>query len=125
MSKALMAALLLTGLPVVSYAEDTGVVGAAGTIARAPLDAAAGIVGGLTGAEGPRFHHYVVEQNVPSYTWTNHPHVVVGDVLPAEGVILRPVPPDYHVTGGYQYTIVDNTPVLVDPGSRRIVEVVP
>jgi hypothetical protein len=62
MSKALMAALLLTGLPVVSYAEDTGVVGAAGTIARAPLDAAAGIVGGLTGAEGPRFHHYVVEQ---------------------------------------------------------------
>jgi Protein of unknown function (DUF1236) len=125
MSKALMVALLLTGLPAASYAEDNGVVGTAGAIARAPLDAAAGIVGGLTGAEGPRFHHYVVEQNVPSYTWANHSHVVVGDVLPAEGVILRPVPPDYHVTGGYQYTIVDNTPVLVDPGSRRIVEVVP
>ena len=50
---------------------------------------------------------------------------MVGDVLPADGVILRLVPPDYHVTGGYQYTIVDNTPVLVDPGSRRIVEGVP
>lgn len=125
MSKALIVALLFTGLPAAAYAEDNGVVGAAGAIARAPLDAAAGIVGGLTGAEGPRFHHYVVEQNVPSYTWTDHPRVVVGDVLPSQGVVLRPVPPEYHVTGGYQYTIVDNTPVLVDPGSRRIVEVVP
>jgi hypothetical protein len=125
MPKAMIVALLFVGLPAAAYAEDNGVVGAAGAIARAPLDAAAGIVGGLTGAEGPRFHRYVVEQNVPSYTWADHPHVVVGDVLPADGVTLRPLPPDYQVTGGYQYTIVDNTPVLVDPGSRRIVEIVP
>jgi Protein of unknown function (DUF1236) len=131
MSKALIFTLLLAGLPVAAYAQDnpvrdTGaaVGGAVGAIVRAPGEAAAGIVGGLTGTEAPRFHHYVVEENVPSYTWAEHPGVVVGDVLPAEGVILHPVPREYGVTG-YQYTIVDSTPVLVDPATRRIVEVVP
>ena len=124
MSKALMFALLFAGLPAVAYAEDNGVVGAAGAVAKAPLDAASGIIGGLTGAEAPRFHHYVVEEHVPSYTWAEHPRVVVGDVLPAEGVTLRPVPREYGVTN-YQYTVVDDTPVLVDPATRRIVEVVP
>jgi hypothetical protein len=90
----------------------------------APGEAAAGIVGGLTGTEAPRFRHYVVEEKVPSYTWAEHPRVVVGDVLPAEGVILHPVPNEYGVTG-YQYTVVDDTPVLVDPATRRIIEVVP
>ena len=92
MSKALIVGLLFAGLPMAAYADENGVVGGVGAIVRAPLDAAAGVVGGLTGAEGPRFHHYVVEENVPSYTWAEHPHVVVGDILPAEGVTLRPVP---------------------------------
>jgi hypothetical protein len=39
-------------------------------------------------------------------------------------VILHPVPREYGVTD-YQYTVVDDTPVLVDPATRRIVEVVP
>jgi len=122
MSKALIFALLFAGLPAAAHADEGG--GAIGAIVRAPGEAAAGIVGGLTGTEAPRFHHYVVEENVPSYTWAEHPRVVVGDVLPAEGVILHPVPREYGVTG-YQYTVVDDTPVLVDPATRRIVEVVP
>jgi hypothetical protein len=124
MSKALISAILFAALPAGAYADENGVGGAVGAIVRAPLDAAAGIVGGLTGAEAPRFHHYVIEEDLPSYTWVEHPHVVVGDVLPAEGVTLRPVPPQFGVTR-YQYTVVDNTPVLVDPTTRRIVEVVP
>jgi hypothetical protein len=123
MSKALIFALLFAGLPAAAYADEGG-GGAIGAIVRAPGEAAAGIVGGLTGTEAPRFHHYVVEENLPSYTWTEHPRVVVGDILPVEGVILHPVPREYGVTG-YQYTIVDDTPVLVDPSTRRIVEVVP
>jgi hypothetical protein len=122
MSKALIFALLFAGLPAAAYADEGG--GAIGAIVRAPGEAAAGIVGGLTGTEAPRFHHHVVEENVPSYTWAEHPRVIVGDVLPAEGVILHPVPREYGVTG-YQYTVVDDTPVLVDPATRRIVEVVP
>jgi hypothetical protein len=122
MTKALIFALLFAGLPAAAYADDSG--GVIGAILRAPGEAAAGIVGGLTGTEAPRFHHYVVEENVPSYTWAEHPRVVVGDVLPADGVILRPVPDEYGVTS-YQHTVVDDTPVLVDPSTRRIVEVVP
>ena len=109
-------------MPAAAYADEGGDV--IGAIVRAPGDAAARIVGGPTGTEAPRFHHYIVEENVPSYTWAEHPRVVVGDVLPAEGVILRPVPREYGVTN-YQYTVVDDTPVLVDPATRRIVEVVP
>ena len=106
-------------------AATAGAVGGAvGAVVGAPLGAAAGIVGGLTGAMAPRFHHYVVEEHVPSYEWREHPHVVVGDVLPAEGVGLYPVPREYGVTR-YEYTVVDDTPVLVDPTTRRVVEVVP
>jgi hypothetical protein len=39
-------------------------------------------------------------------------------------VTLYPVPREYGVTR-YEYTVVDNTPVLVNPGTRRVVEVVP
>jgi Protein of unknown function (DUF1236) len=133
MSKALIFAALLAGLPAAAYAQDTrdnpvnagAAAGAAvGAAVTAPLAAAAGIVGGLTGAEAPRFHHYVVEEHVPSYVWPGHPRVVVGDVLPPSGVTLYPVPPEYGVTH-YEYTIVDNEPVLVDPSTRRIVEIVP
>lgn len=121
MSKALILALVCAGLPAAAYADEGG--GVIGAIVRAPGEAAAGIVGGLTGTEAPRFHHYIVEENVPSYTWVEHPRVVVGDVLP-EGVTYYPVPREFGVTR-YQYTVVDNTPVLVDPATRRIVEVVP
>jgi Protein of unknown function (DUF1236) len=141
MSKALIFAILLAGLPAAAEAQDSrdnpvgagaaaggavggAVGGAAGAIVAAPIGAAAGLVGGLTGAMQPRFHHYVVEEHVPSYAWRDHPHVVVGDVLPEEGVMLYPVPREYGVDD-YQYTVVDDTPVLVDPSSRRIVEVVP
>ena len=67
MSKALIFAVLFAGLPAAAYADEGG--GAIGAIVRAPGEAAAGIIGGLTGTEAPRFHHYVVEENVPSYTW--------------------------------------------------------
>ncbi len=138
MSKALLFTLLLAGAPIAAYAQDNpvragadagaaaggAVGGAVGAVVGAPLGVAAGIVGGLTGAMAPRFHHYVVEERVPSYAWEGHPRVVVGDVLPAEGVTLYPVPREYGVTR-YEYTVVDNEPVLVDPSTRRVVEVVP
>jgi hypothetical protein len=141
MFKSLMLALLLAGIPAIAQAQDernnpvnegaaagAGVAGAiggaVGAIVGAPLGAAAGIVGGLTGAEAPRFRQYVVEEGVPSYQWVGHPQVVVGEVLPAEGVTLYPVPQEFDVTR-YDYTVVDSTPVLVDPSTRRIVEIVP
>jgi hypothetical protein len=89
----------------------------------APVGAAAGLVGGVTDANEPRFHRYVIEERIPSYEWREHPRVV-GDVLPSEGVTLYAVPSEYGVRD-YQYTVVDNEPVLVDPSTRRVVEIVP
>ena len=133
MSKALMFALLLAGAPVAAYADDAVNNGAAsgaaaggavgGAVVGAPLGAAAGIVGGIAGALTPKFHHYVVEERVPCFAWVGRPHVVVGDVLPAEGVVLYPVPSEYGVTE-YRYTVVDDTPVLVDPRTRRVAQVI-
>jgi hypothetical protein len=61
---------------------------------------------------------------------TQHPQsfryesdVRVGAVLPASGITYYEVPAEYNVRG-YRYTVVNDTPVLVDPGTRRIVQVI-
>ena len=49
--------------------------------------------------------------------------VRTGAVLPAEGVTYYDVPSEYGVRE-YRYTVVNDRPFLVDPRTRRIVEVV-
>ena len=84
-----------------------------------------GVVGGVTGILGvdqrPRFHRYVVEQHRPSYRYEGD--VRVGAELPEAGVTYYDVPQEYGARE-YRYTVVNDRPVLVDPRSRRIVEVV-
>ena len=48
----------------------------------------------------------------------------VGAVLPAQGVTYYEVPAEYKVQQGIRYTIVNDTPVLVEPGTRRFVQIV-
>ena len=84
-----------------------------------------GVVGGVTGILGvdqrPRFHRYVVEQRRPSYRYQGD--VRVGAELPEVGVTYYDVPQEYGVRE-YRYTVVNDRPVLVDPRTHRIVEVV-
>ena len=131
--KVLFAGALLVALaPVGAFAQSggaaagatTGAVG--GAIVGGPIGAAVGgvtgaIVGGLADQQQPRFRQYVVTQDVPSYRY--HEEVRVGATLPASGVQYYEVPAEYGVTN-YRYTVVNDTPVLVDPGTRRIVQVV-
>jgi hypothetical protein len=70
----------------------------------------------------PRFNEYVVQERVPSYTYDED--VVVGAELPSAGVTYYEVPSQYHVAPRYRYTVVNKRPVIVDPSTRRIVEVV-
>jgi hypothetical protein len=70
---------------------------------------------------GP-FHSYVASKAHPSFAFTSP--VVVGAVLPAEGVVYYEVPADYGVPQ-YRYTVVNNQTVLVDPGTRKIIQIVP
>jgi hypothetical protein len=44
-------------------------------------------------------------------------------VLPEHGVTYYDVPAEYHVKG-YRYAYVNDRPVLVEPRTRRIVEVI-
>jgi hypothetical protein len=84
-----------------------------------------GVVGGVAGVLGveqrPRFRSYVVEQRRPSYTYRDE--VRVGAVLPEAGVTYYEVPAEYGVRD-YRYTVVNNRPVLVEPRTHRIVEVI-
>ena len=84
-----------------------------------------GVVGGVSGILGvdqrPRFRSYVIEEHRPSYHYQGD--VRVGAVLPEAGVTYYEVPPEYGVRE-YRYTVVNDRPVLVDPRTRRIVEVV-
>ena len=124
-------AVLAVLAPVSAFAQGgaaagatTGAVG--GAIVGGPIGAAVGgvtgaIVGGLADQQQPQFRQYVVTQGVPSYRYQEE--VRVGATLPASGVQYYEVPAQYGVTN-YRYTVVNDTPVLVEPGTRRIVQVI-
>ena len=102
----------------------TGAVG--GAIVGGPVGAVVGgvagaVVGGLSEQHQPLFREYVVQQRRPSYR--HQGEVRVGTVLPSSGVTYYEVPPEYGVRG-HRYTVVNDRVVLVDPGSRRVVQVV-
>jgi len=134
--KILMAGAILAVLaPAGAFAQSSGAGGAAaggatgaaaGAIVGGPVGAAVGgvtgaIVGGLAGEQQPKFRQYVVTQGVPSYRYSEE--IRVGATLPETGVTYYEVPAEYGVRG-YRYTVVNDTPVLVEPGTRRIVQVI-
>jgi hypothetical protein len=45
-------------------------------------------------------------------------------VLPERGVTLYEAPRDHHVRPGYRQAAVNDRPVIVEPRSRRIVEII-
>lgn len=104
----------------------SGAIG--GAVVGGPVGAAVGGVGGaivgaiIGDAASPKFRTYVVEQRVPSYRYAEP--VAVGTVLPEEGVVYREVPAEYGAPAGYRYTIVNDRPVVVEPRTRRVVQII-
>ncbi len=78
-------------------------------------------VDGIAVDQRPAFHEYIVRERVPEYTIPDR--VIVGGVLPENGVVTYDVPQTFGVTP-YRYTVVNGQTVLVEPRSRRIVQVV-
>src|SRR5262245_13401547 len=76
---------------------------------------------GIAIDQRPAFREYVVRERVPNYTITER--VIVGGVLPETGVTYYDVPQTFGATP-YRYTVVNGQTVLVEPRSRRIVQVV-
>jgi len=76
---------------------------------------------GIAVDQRPAFREYIVRERVPNYTIPDR--VIVGGVLPETGVTYYDVPQTFGVTP-YRYTVVNGQTVLVEPRSRRIVQVV-
>jgi guanyl-specific ribonuclease Sa len=76
---------------------------------------------GIVADQRPAFREYIVRERVPNYTISER--VIVGGVLPETGVTYYDVPQSFGMTP-YRYTVVNGQTVLVEPRSRRIVQVV-
>jgi hypothetical protein len=112
-----------------SYAQSSTVNGAAGgavtgAIVGGPVGAA---VGGVTGAivgtaiDPPpdRVVRYVREQPMPSEPVVVHEKVAVGSALP-ETVVVTPVPDNPK----YGYAVVNHERVIIEPSSRKVIQVI-
>jgi hypothetical protein len=130
-----VAAFMLVSLPFAAYAQgpvrgaEEGAAageraaGPLGAIVGGTIGAATGTVGGILGIEErPRFREYVIREHYPSFQYRGE--VRIGAVLPERGVTLYAVPREYRVGPGYRYAIVNDRAVIVEPRSRRIVEIV-
>ena len=127
-----VAAVLL--LPLAAHAEGTirgaaegaeeggRAAGPVGAIVGGTVGAAVGTVNGILGVDDrPRFREYVVRERRPSYVYKEE--VRVGTVLPESGVTYYDVPAEYRAPG-YRYTVVNERPVIVEPRTRRVVQII-
>lgn len=103
-------------VPIAAQAQDitTGVVRGGPAVIDSDVD-------GIAVDQRPAFRQYIIRERVPNYTIPDR--VVVGGILPEVGVTYYDVPQTYGVTP-YRYTVVNGETVLVEPRSRRIVQVV-
>jgi hypothetical protein len=114
---------------ILAIAAIAGALGA--TAAQAQTSITTGVVRGgtvivnedegIAVEQRPAFREYIVRERVPNYTIPDR--VIVGGVLPETGVTYYDVPQTFGVTP-YRYTVVNGQTVLVEPRSRRIVQVV-
>lgn len=131
-----IATITLVSLPLAANAQGTirgaeegarvgnDAAGPIGGIVGGAVGAATGTVGGILGVEErPRFREHVVrEHRGHAYRWVEDPRP--GLVVPGPGLTLYPVPPEYHVSPAYRYAYINDHVVIIDPRTRKIVEVV-
>lgn len=109
---AIAAAAAFLNLPVAALAQNettTGVVRGGPSVSE-----------GIAEDQLPAFRQYVIQEHVPNYAIQDR--VVVGIILPENGVTYYDVPQSYGTTP-YRYTVVNGRTVLVEPRTRRIVQI--
>lgn len=105
------------GAPLAAQAQSemtTGVVRGNSVIINEDVD-------GIAVDQRPAFREYIIRERVPNYTIPDR--VIVGGVLPETGVTYYDVPQSFGATP-YRYTVVNGRTILVEPRTRRIVQVV-
>lgn len=76
---------------------------------------------GIAAASYPAFRDYVIEERIPNHAIPGD--IAVGTILPEEGVTFYDVPSKFAATP-YRYTVVNGETVLVEPRTRRVVQVI-
>jgi hypothetical protein len=102
------------GAPLAAQAQSVGVVRSGAVIVDDDID-------GIALEQRPAFREYIIREHVPNYVVPDR--VIVGGVLPETGVTYYDVPQTFGVTP-YRYTVVNGQTVLIEPRTRRIVQVV-
>jgi hypothetical protein len=97
-----------------AQSDTVGVRGGSSVIVNEDVD-------GIAVNQRPAFREYIVRERVPNYSIPDR--VVVGGVLPETGVTYYDVPQTFGVTP-YRYTVVNGQTILVEPRTRRIIQVV-
>lgn len=141
MMKSMAFAAALAIIPVSAFAQSTGPIirdpsgsGYTRDPALAAPDMMPGVMienpnpsltrnpaGGTMIDDSTRFRTYVMEQDMPSYRYGQR--VAVGSMLPNRGVVYRQVPDEFGAHG-YRYTVVNDHAVIVEPRSRRVVQII-
>jgi hypothetical protein len=119
-NSALFAALLAgaIGLPIAASAQGVnlapgGTTGSTGS--QGDPD------NGIASDQRKSFQSYVIEEQTPAYRVPGD--IQIGTTLPDVGVTYYDVPERFGATR-YRYTIVNDRTVLVDPKTRKVVQVV-
>jgi hypothetical protein len=109
------AAAIAFAIAFAAYAlGDTAKGAAAGAVGGA-------LAGGISEDNRAKFREYVGKKNLPSITYTGE--LVVGADLPLSGIPLYVVPSEYGAAM-YRFAIINYLPVLVDPFSHKIVDII-
>ena len=96
--------------------------GPVGAVIGGAVGAATGTVGAILGVDDrPRFREYVVRERRPSYRYSDD--LRVGVILPESGVTYYEMPAEYRAPG-YRYTYVNERAVIVDPRTRRVIDII-
>lgn len=121
MQKSALIAALLAGavvLPLAASAQSV-TVGPGVTTGSAGLQS--DIDNGIAADQRKSFQRYVVEEQTPAYSVPGD--IQVGTTLPDLGVTYYDVPERFGATK-FRYTVVNDRTVLVDPKTRKVVQVV-
>ena len=98
------------------------IAGPLGAVVGGAVGAAVGTANDILGVDRrARFRVYALGERRPSFAYAGP--VRVGTILPEDGVVYYDVPTEFALPN-YNYTVVNDHPVLVDPSTRRVVEII-
>ena len=109
---AVAAIAVAAGAPMAARAQTVGLAPAPGVVVEGTP--------GITVERQPAFREYVIHERIPNHFIPDP--VIVGGMLPESGVTITRcrshLPPS-----PYLYTVVNGETVLVEPRTRRIIQV--